>query len=157
VTQGTTSAQVSEELALAFSTVYSQLLRPLDVPCAILLSTRYRILLKKKIPLLTDSTDTSCICTNAKFQVAVAACLQANCTAADVQQALALQKAQCGSGTYSFLAYYDAFLSNLPRVRSPFFPFPNLVWRPPPLLSTFPTFVLPSFNWILARLFAVHI
>ena len=43
------------------------------------------------------STDLSCICKSQSFQETAANCLTANCTAADQQAALALQKQECGS------------------------------------------------------------
>ncbi|KAG5716911.1 hypothetical protein E4T56_gene8528 [Termitomyces sp. T112] len=42
-------------------------------------------------------TDTSCVCTSTQFQSEAQGCLQANCTAQDLQAALALQAQECGS------------------------------------------------------------
>jgi hypothetical protein len=43
------------------------------------------------------STDLSCVCNSTSFQQTAANCLTANCTAADQQAALELQKQECGS------------------------------------------------------------
>ncbi|KAG1831638.1 hypothetical protein EV424DRAFT_1534304 [Suillus variegatus] len=42
-------------------------------------------------------TDLSCVCTSTAFQDAAGACLQANCTTAEVAQAMALQQSECAS------------------------------------------------------------
>jgi hypothetical protein len=47
-------------------------------------------------PISPHSTDTTCVCTNTAFQDAVATCLEANCTPADLDQAEALLTAICG-------------------------------------------------------------
>ncbi|KDQ56218.1 hypothetical protein JAAARDRAFT_79292 [Jaapia argillacea MUCL 33604] len=41
--------------------------------------------------------DLACVCTNVNFQTTAAACLAANCTAADQQTALQLQTAECAA------------------------------------------------------------
>ncbi|KAG6835009.1 hypothetical protein H0H93_005652 [Arthromyces matolae] len=50
-------------------------------------------------------TDPSCVCVSTDFQTAATACLQANCTAEEVQTAVGLQEAECatvsGTGTDS--------------------------------------------------------
>ncbi|KAG6840291.1 hypothetical protein C0991_007684 [Blastosporella zonata] len=48
-----------------------------------------------------DFTDASCVCSNTDFQTAAAACLQANCTASDLQAALTLQEQECNALTAS--------------------------------------------------------
>ncbi|KAI0827559.1 hypothetical protein BC628DRAFT_1317841 [Trametes gibbosa] len=45
-----------------------------------------------------DITDVSCLCTSTAFQQAAASCLQSQCSANDVQAALALQAQQCAAG-----------------------------------------------------------
>lgn len=45
---------------------------------------------------LIHSSDVTCICTSSAFQDAATQCLTANCTADELQAALALQAAQCG-------------------------------------------------------------
>ncbi|KAG1867047.1 hypothetical protein C8R48DRAFT_671932 [Suillus tomentosus] len=42
-------------------------------------------------------SDLACVCTSTAFQAAAGACLQANCTTAEVAQAQALQQSQCAS------------------------------------------------------------
>ncbi|KAG1734503.1 hypothetical protein EDB19DRAFT_1154120 [Suillus lakei] len=42
-------------------------------------------------------TDLACVCTSTAFQTAAGACLQANCTAAEVAQAQTLQQSECAS------------------------------------------------------------
>ena len=42
------------------------------------------------------STDLTCVCSSTSFQATAAACLQANCTAADQQAAIQLQQQECG-------------------------------------------------------------
>ncbi|KAG1774607.1 hypothetical protein EV702DRAFT_519668 [Suillus placidus] len=42
-------------------------------------------------------TDLSCVCTSTAFQTAASACLQANCTAAELAEALSLQKTECAA------------------------------------------------------------
>ncbi|KAK7444770.1 hypothetical protein VKT23_015087 [Stygiomarasmius scandens] len=46
-------------------------------------------------------TDIACVCSNTQFQQASLACLQANCTAADVAAATQLQQSQCSSASGS--------------------------------------------------------
>lgn len=41
--------------------------------------------------------DLSCVCTSTAFQDAAGACLQANCTTAEIAQAQALQQTECAS------------------------------------------------------------
>ena len=45
----------------------------------------------------TYSADLQCVCTNANFQAAARECLTANCTAAELTSALALQDQECAS------------------------------------------------------------
>ncbi|OJA19755.1 hypothetical protein AZE42_06786 [Rhizopogon vesiculosus] len=45
----------------------------------------------------TSFSDLPCVCTSTTFQTAAGACLQANCTAAEVQSATQLQTAECAS------------------------------------------------------------
>ncbi|KAF8267917.1 hypothetical protein EI94DRAFT_1801047 [Lactarius quietus] len=49
----------------------------------------------------TSATNTSCICVSTAYQAAVAECLTANCTAADLATAKALEQSQCGSSSNS--------------------------------------------------------
>ncbi|THU91811.1 hypothetical protein K435DRAFT_223018 [Dendrothele bispora CBS 962.96] len=42
-------------------------------------------------------TDLSCVCSNTQFQQASLSCLQSKCTQDDVNNAMQLQQAQCGS------------------------------------------------------------
>lgn len=49
----------------------------------------------------TSSTNTTCVCSNTAYQTAVASCLVANCTTADVATAKALQQTECGSSSNS--------------------------------------------------------
>ncbi|KAG2102848.1 uncharacterized protein F5147DRAFT_287195 [Suillus discolor] len=42
-------------------------------------------------------SDLTCVCTSTAFQDAAGACLQANCTTAEVAQAQALQQSECAS------------------------------------------------------------
>ncbi|KAJ7510577.1 hypothetical protein B0H11DRAFT_2269196 [Mycena galericulata] len=44
-----------------------------------------------------DSTNLTCVCTDANFQAKCASCLKAECQAADAGPALALQKRECGT------------------------------------------------------------
>ncbi|KAF9645644.1 hypothetical protein BDM02DRAFT_3119913 [Thelephora ganbajun] len=44
-------------------------------------------------------TDTTCVCTNQQYQAAVLTCLQTKCTAADLQEAQALDAATCGASS----------------------------------------------------------
>ncbi|KAG2338287.1 hypothetical protein BDR05DRAFT_969361 [Suillus weaverae] len=42
-------------------------------------------------------TDLACVCTSTAFQTAATACLQANCTAAELAAAQSLQKSECAT------------------------------------------------------------
>ncbi|KAL4078998.1 hypothetical protein J3A83DRAFT_4367719 [Scleroderma citrinum] len=46
-------------------------------------------------------TDLACVCTSSSFQTAASQCLQANCTAADLQTGLTLAQQECASYTVS--------------------------------------------------------
>ena len=50
-----------------------------------------------------SSTDASCVCSNTTYQGKVLACLQANCTPAEVQQAEAIEAALCSCKLPCFL------------------------------------------------------
>jgi hypothetical protein len=71
----------------------------------------FMVYIKLITPTTPHSTDASCVCTNTAFQNAVATCLQANCTPADVAQAQALQAELCSCS--SRLTFYYGSSANL--------------------------------------------
>ena len=56
------------------------------------------------------STNVNCVCTNRQFKQNAHDCIQQRCSAADLQNALALQTSECADGAYLFIFLQLFFL-----------------------------------------------